>query len=125
MIFNEFRLKNIDDLMTFVYKNPALNLPLFAKVCDEAAKANDGIASQILHETGQEIASSVLAAAKQLGFSQDQKIPLVAVGGVFRSRLAYYSFEVNLQKDERFDFAISKPQMPAIGAVKLALEAVK
>jgi N-acetylglucosamine kinase-like BadF-type ATPase len=125
MIFNEFRLKNIDGLMMFVYKKPAFNLPLFAKVCDEAAKLNDGIASQILHETGQEIASSVLAAAKQLDLPRDEKIPLVAVGGVFKSKLAYYSFEVNLKKYEQFDFVVSRPDMPVVGAVKLALESVK
>lgn len=124
MVSNEFRLKNIDDLMTFVYKKPALNLPLFSKICDDAAQLNDGIASQILHETGQEIANSVLAAAKQLGFIREQKIPLVAVGGVFRSQLASYSFEINLKKEEQFDFLISKPVSPVIGAVKLALEAV-
>ncbi len=125
MIFKEFRLKNIDGLMAFVYKNPTLNLPPFALVCNEAAKANDGIASQILHDAGKEIALSVLAAAKQLDFSIGFKIPLVAVGGVFKSPLAYYAFEVNLKKEEWLDFIISKPDMPVIGAVKLALEAVK
>jgi N-acetylglucosamine kinase-like BadF-type ATPase len=125
MIFKEFRLKNIDGLMTFVYKKPTANLPLFAKICDDAADANDVVASQILHETGKEIASSVLAAAKQLDFPSGMKIPLVAVGGVFKSKLVYYSFEVNLKKDERFDFAISKPDLPVAGAVKLALESIK
>ncbi|HOX30026.1 MAG TPA: BadF/BadG/BcrA/BcrD ATPase family protein [Candidatus Paceibacterota bacterium] len=125
MVFKEFRLKNIDNLMTFVYKKPAANLPLFAKVCDDASQANDGIASQILHETGQEIASSVLAAAKQLNFPKDEEITLVAAGGVFKAHLAYYSFEVNLKKEEQFDFAISRPDLPVTGAVKLALESVK
>jgi N-acetylglucosamine kinase-like BadF-type ATPase len=124
MVFREFHLRSIDDLLIFVYKNPISKLPLFAELCDRAARENDGIASQILHEAGREIAGSVLAAAKQLVFPIGGKIPLVIAGGVFKSQLAYYSFEINLKKEENLDFIISKPDLPVIGAVKLALENV-
>jgi N-acetylglucosamine kinase-like BadF-type ATPase len=124
MVFKEFHLRSIDDLLIFVYKNPISRLPQFAELCDRAAKENDGIAGQILNEVGREISGSVLAAAKQLVFPIGEKIPLVLVGGVFKSQLAHYSFEVNLKKEENLDFIISKPDFPVIGAVKLALENV-
>lgn len=122
MVFKKFHLKNIDSLLTFVYKDPASNLPLFAGLCDEAAKKGDGFAGQILHEVGREISDSVLAAARQLDFPRGGRIPLVIVGGVFKSQLAYYSFEVNLKKEENFEFDILKPDLPVMGAIKLALE---
>jgi len=121
MVFEKFRLKNIDALMAFAYKDPLRNLPLLSIICNEAAKTGDRVAQAILREAGQEIACSVGTAARQLGFSNGAKIPLVLVGGTFKSKFFLDAVVADVSNCG-IKFAIIKPNLPALGAAKIALD---
>lgn len=121
MIFTKFKFKDVNDFLTFIYQNPADNLPQFAPVCDHAASRKDKIAQEILIAAGKEIARAVIAAAQKLDF--DGQVPLVLAGGVYKSRRVADSAANEIERcyPGKFDFVFIDD--PVIGAVRLALEA--
>lgn len=120
VIFKKLKFKNINDLLKFVYQNPTGNLPELAILCDQAASQGDKIAREILVAAGKEISRSVRIAAAKLLFSEP--VPLVFVGGVYKSRWAADAAMDEIQRyyPGKFDFVVVAD--PVVGAVKLALE---
>lgn len=121
MIFKNFKFKDVNDFLKFIYQNPTSNLPKFASICDHAANRKDKVAQEILIAAGKEIAKSVCAAAKKLDF--DGQVPLVLAGGVYKSRWMADTAvnEIERRYPGKFDFVFIGD--PAIGAINLALEA--
>ena len=123
MIFKKFKFKNINDFLKFIYQNPTVSLPQLAPICDHAANRKDKIAQEILIAAGIEIARAVITAAQRLDF--DGQAPLVLVGGVYKSRWVADAAanEIERRYPGKFDFVFAGD--PVVGAVKLAIEAVK
>jgi len=123
MVFKEYKFKEINDLLKFLYMDSPVDLPGLAPICDHAASRKDKIAQEILIAAGIEIARAVIAVAKNLDF--DEQAPLVLAGGVYKSRwMADAAInEIERHYSGKFDFVFVGD--PVIGAVKLAIEAVK
>jgi len=120
-LFKKFNLKNVDEFIDFIYEDPAVNLPKFSIVCDEAAIAGDAVSREILANAGKEIARSVIITAKQLDFN-DGKIQTVIAGGVFNSNFFYDAFIDGLKKESKLNFLLIRCEAPVIGAVKMAID---
>jgi N-acetylglucosamine kinase-like BadF-type ATPase len=95
-------------------------LPKLAVLCDEAANRGDKIAREILTQAGKEISLAVRVAAAKLRFFE--QVPLVLVGGVYKSRwMADTAMnEIERYYPGKFDFVVVAD--PVVGAVRLALE---
>jgi len=121
--FKKYKFKDINKLLKFVYQDSKLELPQLAILCDEAANQGDKIAQEILVQAGKEIAAAVSVAAKKLQFFE--QVPLVFAGGVYKSRWMADTATNEIQRryPGKFDFVFVGD--PVIGAVKLAIEAVK
>jgi N-acetylglucosamine kinase-like BadF-type ATPase len=120
-IFKKFNIKGVDEFIDFIYENPAVNLPKFSIVCNEAAMAGDKVSREIIVEAGKNVARSVIVTARQLDFN-DGKIPTVITGGVFNSKFFYESFIDSLKKADDLDFSLIRCEAPVIGAVKMAID---
>ncbi len=120
-VLKKMKLKNINGLLDFIYHNLPINLSRLAVLCDEAASRGDKIAREILTTAGKEIALSVRVAAAKLGFFE--QVPLVLVGGVYKSRWVADTAMNEIQRyyPGKFDFVVVDD--PVAGAVRLALEA--
>lgn len=121
-VFEELSFKDVNDFLKFVYGNPAGNLPRLSALCDKAANAGDPVARGILEQAGKETALSVCAVAGKLEFSGT--VPLVLVGGTFRSKWVLDELKKDVQLCHSGDFEFIIPRDPAEGAVRLALEAL-
>ena len=116
-----FKLKNAIGLITLVYKNPETNVPQLAAICRQADESGDKNAHEIMRSAGKEIALSIIDAYRRLGFGK--QIPeIVFIGGIFNSRTVIDAVEAEL-KDCIGAVNIVKPELPVVGAVRLALEA--
>jgi N-acetylglucosamine kinase-like BadF-type ATPase len=119
----QLRLKKLDDLVDFAYANPAKHIPMLFRVCTVAADKGDNIAREILMTAAKEISLSVFDIAEKMDFKD--RVPLVFVGGAFRSGIILETAkqEIRRRHPDLFEFII--PADPVVGAVKLALENIK
>jgi N-acetylglucosamine kinase len=123
LVFKKYKFNDIDKLLEFFYKDSKSDLPKLAILCDKAAIGGDKVAREILIRAGKEIALSVRAAAATLGFFE--QVPLVLVGGVYKSRWVADTAmnEIERYYPGKFDFVVVGD--PVAGAVKLAIENAK
>ncbi|MFZ3100459.1 MAG: BadF/BadG/BcrA/BcrD ATPase family protein [Minisyncoccales bacterium] len=123
LVFKKYKFKEINDLLKFLYMDSPADLPGLAPICDHAANRKDKIAQEILIAAGIEIARAVIAVAQRLDF--DGQVPLVLVGGVYKSRWVADAAanEIERRYPNKFDFVFAAD--PVVGAVKLAIEVVK
>ena len=117
------KLKDLDKLVDFAYSDFTKNIPLLFRVCDEAASRGDKIAREILISAGKEISLSVRQVAAKMIFSE--QVPLVLVGGAYTSRWVADTAMDDIERyyPGKFDFVVVAD--PTVGAVRLALEAIK
>jgi N-acetylglucosamine kinase-like BadF-type ATPase len=123
LVFRKYKYKNINKLLRFIFQDSEGELAKLAVLCDEAATDGDKIAREILVTAGKEISRSVRVAAAKLIFSEP--VPLVLVGGVYKSRWVADTAmnEIDRYYPGKFDFVVVGE--PVVGAVKLAIEAAK
>lgn len=78
--------QSADELVHLFYTSdfPRPRIAGFSKLVDQAAKAGDPIAVEILHAAAQNLAALAAAVRRQL-FDEDAKVRVAAIGGVFRS----------------------------------------
>lgn len=122
IVLKELKVKTVNDLSKMVYKDPFKTIPFFSFLCDQACEKGEEKAKNILIEAAGEIALSVNTVFKKLEFKE--KVPLVLVGSVFRSKTVLRGLKEKLGKNLKM-FDIILPQLPAEGAVKLAIERYK
>lgn len=117
------KLKNLDHLIDFIYADPVKNIPLLFRVCDDAAIRHDKVAREILVAAGKEISLSVRHVAAKMCFFE--QVPLVFVGGVYKSRVVADTAMDDIERyyPGKFDFVVIDD--PVAGAVKLAIQAIK
>ena len=123
LVFSRYKFRDINRLLKLVFQDSRAELPKLSIICCEAAESGDKVAQRILVQASGEIARSVRTAERRLDFIPDKQIPLVLVGGMFRCQFFYDSFIKELAGGGRFD--IVRPDLPAVGAVKLALELIR
>jgi len=123
LVFKKYKFSDINRLLKFLYQDSRPDLPKLALLCDQAADNGDKVAREILVQAGKEIALSVRVAAKKLMFSE--QVPLVLVGGVYKSRWVTDAAMNGIERyyPKKFDFVAVGD--PVVGAVKLALGAIK
>jgi N-acetylglucosamine kinase-like BadF-type ATPase len=117
-----FKLENAIDLITLIYKDPEAYVPQLAAICRQADDLGDKNANAIMRGAGKEIALSIIDVYRRLGFG-NQNPEIIFIGGIFNSRTVIDAVEAEL-KDCIGAVNIVKPELPVVGAVKLALEAV-
>ncbi len=123
------------------------NISSLSVLVDKAAKRGDKVAKRILIEAGQELILAVKTIIKKLNFPrsgttnkllrnytgqasslrgrQNQKFPLVLVGGVFNSEIILKKLKKEIKKfAPRVEF-IQPEAEPVTGAIKLAIEMLK
>ncbi len=122
LLFDEWGLKNQDDLLAKIYLNYSVRqISLISKIVDKAANKGDKIAGAIMEEAGKELTISTLTVIKKLSF-QKEKFPIVLVGGMFDSKITSKSFIKEVKKTAKKAEFIHNKKRPVIGAVKLAVE---
>lgn len=122
MALKYLKLKNLNNLVDFIYSDFAKNIPVLFRVCSDAADAGDKAARDILVAAGKEIALSCREVALKLHFSGT--VPLVFAGGMYRANWVRDTIEREVERffPGRFEFIFA--ENPVSGAVKLALEAI-
>jgi tRNA threonylcarbamoyl adenosine modification protein (Sua5/YciO/YrdC/YwlC family) len=124
LVLKKTKAKNKLQLIEKIYSKSLMEIiPDFSILCDQAAKKKDRQAEIILTEAAKELALSVRAVAGRLALF-DERFPLVLIGSAFNSKIL-----LEKVKREIIDFLplaeIVRPEKePAVGAVRLALEAV-
>lgn len=133
LIFKKLKIKNKEELIEKVYsKNLIKNILSFSVLVDEAAEKKDKVAKNILIEAAKELALFVKIAIKKLNLPRskknlledkpNEKIPLVLIGGMFKSKIILREFKKEVKKfAPKIEFILPKKE-PVIGAVKLAIE---
>lgn len=118
------KIKKTEDLVNLAYKNPQKIVSSLAGVCRLADEIGDDSAHKIMESAGKEIALSVVDIAKRLDFGS--RIPeIVFVGGIFNSKTAVLAAKKDLQKYFGKAPSIIIPELPAVGAIKLAIEGIE
>jgi N-acetylglucosamine kinase-like BadF-type ATPase len=82
-----FMLDSMTELVNLVYGTPAplqrKEIAALTLLVVEVAKEGDPVAREILRESGRELGLSAAAVLKQLKFTDDEKVVVAGVGGVF------------------------------------------
>ena len=94
---------------------PRARIASYAKLVDEAARQGDAIAREILHGSGQALATLVAAVRKQL-FHRSEPARVSYIGGVFQSEILRERFGMLVELDS--SLAVHPPAFgPAAGAL--------
>lgn len=122
ILFKEWKIKNKNDLLNKVYLNFSIRqISLISKLVDKAANKGDEVAKDVMTKAGKELAQSAITAIKKLNF-QNEKFPIVLVGGMFDSKTASQFFKKEVKKVAP-EIQFLRPKIdPVVGAVKLAIE---
>lgn len=145
LIFKEWKFKNKEDLLKKIYSKDFVHqLSLISEIVDNAAGKGDRIGKEIMVEAGEELAKSAIAVIKKLNFPrrrtpnnkyteqasslrgrQNEKFPIVLVGGMFNSQIVLETTKKEIKKIAPKAQFIQPRVKPVIGAVKLAIENLK
>lgn len=125
LFFKKFGIKNKIGLMEKVYSgNTPEAVAQLSYWVNEAAKKGDNVSKGILAEAGEELALSAETVIKRLNF-ESEKFPLVLVGSLFNSEIISEAARKEIRKfSPKAEFIRPKVE-PAIGAVKVAIDAVR
>jgi len=125
LLFDEWGLKNQDDLLNKIYLNYSVRqISLISKIVDKAADKGDKIAKSIMEEAVKELVMSATTVINKLNF-QKQIFPMVLVGGMFDSKITSQVFIKEVKKIAEKAKFLKPKEDPVIGAVKLAIEQIK
>jgi len=125
LIFKKLRLKNKEDFLRKVYSKDFIRqVSLLSGIINKAAEKRDKVAKNIISEAGKELALTVKIVIKKLNF-QKEKFPLVLIGRMFRSKIVLNALRKEVKKFAPKVKFIRPRVEPVIGAVKLAIEAIK
>jgi len=125
LVFQKLKIKNKESLIEKIYSNNTQEIIRSISILvDKAGRKGDKVARDILSEAGRELALSANTAIKRLNF-QNKKFPLVLIGSIFKSKIVLDTAKKEIKKIAP-KVKIIRPRMePVIGAVKLAIGAIK
>ena len=122
ILFKEWKLKRIEDLLKKVYpKDFVRQVSLISRIVDKAADRRDKIAKNIMIEAGRELANSAKTVIKKINFKKEI-FPIVLVGGMFNSKIVLSALKKEIKKFTPKVKFIQPKVKPVTGAVKLAIE---
>lgn len=125
LVFKKWKIRRKEELMKRVYfdykKDFVEQISLLSPLIDKAAKKGDKIAKDILIEGGQELVLAASQVIKKLNFEKEN-FPLVLVGSTLKSSVVLNKIKKEVRKIAPKVELIRPKQIPAIGAIKLALE---
>ncbi len=122
LITKIFGYEDLNELNRWIYADPTTTVPQLSTAVDLAAEAGDKTALLIMEEGANELAGRVNFIEKSLKFRKE--FPLIASGGMFKSKAFVYFFEREIKKEGSFaNFIISKNR-PVVGAIKMAREKI-
>jgi len=125
LIFTELRVNKKEDLLKKIYsKELHKNICSISVLVDKAAGRRDSLAKKILIAAGIELAKTTKVAIRKLGF-QKRKFPLVLIGSMFKSKFVLETLKKEIKKFAPQVEIIRSKEEPVVGAIKLAIEAVK
>ncbi len=118
MVFDEWNLKDGNDLNKKIYEDPMKMIPKLSIMVDFAQRKGDKIATQILKEATDEIFKGVEVVSDQLKLKD---FPLVLVGGMFKSGFLQKEIDKKIKKTSKNINIIKPKKDPVFGAAKLAI----
>ena len=125
LVFQGLKIKNKEKLIEKIYsKNPLKAILPLSVLVDKAGKKRDKVAKDIMREAGRELALSANTAIRRLSF-QKYKFPLVLIGSMFKSKIVLDTAKKEIKKIAPKVKFIRPKVEPVIGAVKLAIEALR
>lgn len=125
LLFKEWKLENKEELLRKIYfKDSIVQTSLVSRIVDKASEMGDKTSISIMKEAGEELAGTAISIIKKLNF-QNQKFPLVLVGGMFKSKIVLNTVKKAVKKIAPKVKVIQPKVEPVIGAVKLAIENLK
>ena len=122
LLLKECAAENVNELMHRFYTEqfPRDRVALLAPLVDRAASDGDRVAAGILEAAAECLQKLAIAVRKQL-FDIEEAVPIVPVGGVFRSRFVAQEFRRRLDAEE--STSVVQPKFePVIGALLKAYE---
>ncbi|PIS39667.1 MAG: hypothetical protein COT33_00805 [Candidatus Nealsonbacteria bacterium CG08_land_8_20_14_0_20_38_20] len=129
LVFKKLKIKNQEDLLKKVYSKKQIEtLCSFSILVDKAARKGDRVAKKILVSAGKELSKMTISVIKKLipPFTKKKAgPPLVLIGGMFKSKILLETVKKEIKKFSSQTEIILPKVIPAIGAVKLAIEEIK
>ena len=122
VLLKECKAENVNELMHRFYTEqfPRDRVASLAPLVDGAASDGDRVAAGILEAAAECLRELAIAVRKQL-FNIKEAVPIVPVGGVFRSRFVAQEFRRRLDAEE--GASVVQPKFePVIGALLKAYE---
>ena len=122
LLLKECEAENVNELMHRLYTEefPRYRIASLAPLVDHAASDGDRVAAGILKSAADCLQELAIAVGKQL-FDTGEAVPIVPVGGVFRSRFVADEFRRRLDAEE--STAVVQPKLePVMGALVRAYE---
>ncbi|MEN6566734.1 MAG: BadF/BadG/BcrA/BcrD ATPase family protein, partial [Veillonellales bacterium] len=123
MIMEKLGLKSWDEMIGYM-NQPAIakaDVAALSQVAARAAEQGDEVASEILIQAGNELASLVESVIVR-GFSQREPVPVCMFGGIISNIPLIRNQVENVLGDKAVVVSASNP--PVAGAVSLALECI-
>jgi N-acetylglucosamine kinase-like BadF-type ATPase len=123
-IFKKLKIKREIDLYNNFYCEDFVEkVALISKLVDRFSKRGDKLSKEILIEAAKEVSKMAISVIKKLNF-ENEKFPIVLVGGMFKSKIFREKVEGEIKKTARKAKFILLRKKPVIGAIKLAKEKV-
>jgi len=125
LLFKKWNVKNKEALLRKFYSKDSIRqVSSISKIADKASEMGDKIAISIMKEAGKELARGPASVIKKIGL-QNEKFPLVLIGGMFKSKIVLREVRLRIKKVAPQVQFIRPKDDPVIGAVKLAIENLK
>lgn len=121
-IFKKLKIKKEKEIYEkFYQKDFVKKIASFSKIVDQEAKKGNTSTKKILIDASKEIFQMTRAVIKKLHF-QKEKFPLVAVGGMFKSKILRENFEKKVKKEYPLAKIIFIRQKSDRGIVRMVME---
>jgi N-acetylglucosamine kinase-like BadF-type ATPase len=123
-IFKKLKIKKEKELyQRFYHQDFVEKVASISKFVDQLSKRGDKLSKEILIEAAKEVSKMAISVIKKLNF-ENEKFPIVLVGGMFKSKIFREKVEGEIKKTARKAKFILLRKKPVIGAIKLAKEKV-
>lgn len=118
MVLEKARVKNMEDLVDVIYKNPEKSIiAVYAPLAEKAALAGDKIAKHILSTAANEYVLGIKAVSKRVGL---RRFDTALIGGVFETKFLLNEVKKGVSKFAKAKFFLVKDS--SLGAARLAMK---
>jgi N-acetylglucosamine kinase-like BadF-type ATPase len=119
-IFKKLKIKKEKELyQRFYHQDFVEKVASISKFVDQLSKRGDKLSKEILIEAAKEVSKMAISVIKKLNF-ENEKFPIVLVGGMFKSKIFREKVEREIKKAAKKAKFILLKEKPVTGAIKLA-----